>query len=128
MYTVRVTDSFAAAHSLKFSQSKCENLHGHNWKVEVFVSGRGLDKGGMLMDFDKLKAILRKIISKLDHKNLDDLQFLRGHSPSSEVIAEYVFSELIPDIPKELSIKEVRVWESTDSCASYSSDNEKDKG
>ena len=124
MYTVMVTDSFAAAHSLKFSQSKCENLHGHNWKVEVFVCGRGLDKSGMLMDFDKLKAILRKIISKLDHKNLDDLQFLSGHSPSSEVIAEYIFSELVPKISKELSIKEVRVWESVDSCASYASDKD----
>jgi len=122
MYTVRVTDSFSSAHSLKFSQSKCENLHGHNWKVEVLICGTGLDKSGMLMDFDKLKAILRKIISKLDHKNLDDVQFLRGHSPSSEVIAEYIFSELVPNIPKELLMKEVRVWESTDSCASYTSD------
>ena len=119
-----VTDSFSAAQSLKFSQSKCENLHGHNWKVEVFVCGRSLDKSGMLMDFDKLKAILREIISKLDHKNLDDLQFLRGRSPSSEVIAEHIFSELFPNIPKELSMREVRVWESADSCASYSSDKD----
>ena len=124
MYTVRVTDSFAAAHSLKFSQSKCENLHGHNWKVEVLICGRGLDKSGMLMDFDKLKAILRKIISNLDHKNLDDLQFLRRRSPSSEVIAEHIFSELVPNIPKELLIKEVRVWESADSCASYAGDKD----
>ena len=126
MYTVRVTDSFAAAHSLKFSQSKCENLHGHNWKVEVFVCGTGLDKSGMLMDFDKLKAILKKIVNKLDHKNLDDLQFLKGHSPSSEVIAKYIFSKLVPTIPKKLLVKEVRVWESADSCASYTGD--KDKG
>ncbi len=126
MYTVSVTDSFAAAHSLKFSQSKCENLHGHNWKVEVFICGTRLDKSGMLMDFDKLKVILSGIINKLDHKNLDDLQFLKWHSPSSEVIAEYIFSELVPNIPKELLMREVRVWESADSCASYSSD--KDKG
>lgn len=124
MYTVMVIDSFAAAHSLKFSRSKCENLHGHNWKVEVSICGTDLDKSGMLMDFDKLKAILRKIISKLDHKNLDDLQFLRGHSPSSEVIAEYIFSELVPNIPKDLLIKEVRVWEGADSCASYASDKD----
>jgi len=122
MYTVKVTDSFAAAHSLKFSQSKCENLHGHNWKVEVLICGTSLDKSGMLMDFDKLKAILKKIISKLDHKNLDDLQFLSGHSPSSEVIAEYIFSELVPNISRKLLIKEVRVWENADSCASYISD------
>lgn len=122
MYTVRVTDSFSAAHSLRFAQSKCENLHGHNWKVEIFVCGKDLDKSGMLMDFDKLKAILREIISRLDHKNLDDLQFLRGRSPSSEVIAEHIFSKLVPNIPEKLLIKEVRVWESTDSCASYTSD------
>ena len=124
MYTVMVTDSFAAAHSLKFAQSKCENLHGHNWKVEVFICGTSLDKSGMLMDFDKLKVILREIISKLDHKNLDDLQFLRGRSPSSEVIAEHIFSELVPDIPNEFLVKEVRVWESADSCASYASDKD----
>ncbi|MCK5595769.1 6-carboxytetrahydropterin synthase QueD [bacterium] len=117
-----VTDSFAAAHSLKFARSKCENLHGHNWKVEVFVCGKGLDKSGMLMDFDKLKAILKEIISKLDHKNLDDLQFLRENSPSSEIIAEHIFLELVPNIPEELLMKEVRVWESADSCASYTSD------
>ena len=124
MYTVMVTDSFAAAHSLKFAQSKCENLHGHNWKVEVFIRGTNLDKSGMLMDFDKLKVILRKIINELDHKNLDDLQFLRGRSPSSEVIAEHIFSELVPDIPNELLVKEVRVWESADSCASYARDKD----
>ena len=119
MYKVMVTDSFSAAHSLKFARSKCENLHGHNWKVEVFVFGKELDRSGMLMDFDKLKAMLRTIINKLDHKNLDDLQFLKKNSPSSEVIAEYIFLELVPNIPKEIAIKEVRVWESTDSCASY---------
>ena len=124
MYTVRVADSFSAAHSLKFSQSKCENLHGHNWKVEIFICGTSLDKSGMLMDFDKLKAILKKIINKLDHKNLDDLRFLRGRSPSSEVIAEYIFSELAPKIHKKLLIKEVRVWENADSCASYISDKD----
>ena len=119
MYKVMVTDSFSAAHSLKFARSKCENLHGHNWKVEVFIFGKELDRSGMLMDFDKLKAMLRTIINKLDHKNLDDLQFLKKNSPSSEVIAEYIFLELVPNIPKEIAIKEVRVWENADSCASY---------
>ena len=74
MYEVRVTADFAAAHFLRDYNGKCENLHGHNYKVYAHVRGELLNEGGMLLDFTKLKGALRKVIGQLDHTNLNDLK------------------------------------------------------
>ena len=75
MFEVRVEDDFAAAHFLKDYHGKCENLHGHNYKVFVHVEGNSLDEGGMLIDFSVLKRELKNVLSCLDHTNLNDIQF-----------------------------------------------------
>ncbi len=74
MFTVRIEDSFAAAHYIKNYHGKCENLHGHNYKVRVYVKGNELDKGGMLLDFSILKRALKEVFKDLDHKNLNDIE------------------------------------------------------
>lgn len=90
---------FAAAHFLKDYHGKCENLHGHNYKVYVHVRGEVLDNGGMLMDFSILKKNLREICNTMDHTNLNELKDSQGalifdNNPSAERIATYIYNKL----------------------------------
>ncbi|MCM1321882.1 MAG: 6-carboxytetrahydropterin synthase QueD [Bacteroides sp.] len=99
MFEVRVEAEFAAAHFLKNYHGKCEQLHGHNYRVLAHVRGEQLDEGGMLCDFGVLKNALRKVCARLDHLNLNDLkndggQFVFDQNPSAERIAEYIFVQL----------------------------------
>ncbi len=94
MFEVRVTADFAAAHFLRDYNGKCENLHGHNYKVYAHVRGEVLNEGGMLLDFTKLKGALRKVIAELDHTNLNDI-FYFDQNPSAERIAMYIYENII---------------------------------
>ena len=98
MYEVRVEAAFAAAHFLKDYHGKCENLHGHNYKVYAHVRGDRLDEGGMLLDFTELKGALRKVCGQLDHKNLNDYDYFL-QNPSAERIATYIAENILNDIP-----------------------------
>lgn len=121
MYRLTIQTSFAAAHNLLHYQGDCENLHGHNWKVEVTVSAQELDKSGLGIDFKILKAETRQILETLDHKYLNDLEMFTGVSPSSENIARYLFESLGQRLNNEnVSVASVNVWESDFACASYS--------
>jgi 6-pyruvoyltetrahydropterin/6-carboxytetrahydropterin synthase len=91
MYTVRVETDFAAAHFLSHYHGKCENLHGHNYRVRLFAQGSTLNEGGMLIDFGVLKTALKEVIARLDHTNLNDNPFFNG-DPSAERIACFIFS------------------------------------
>lgn len=120
MFELKVVTNFAAAHQLKMVAKKCENLHGHNWKVEVCVAGETLNDAGVLVDFGEIKKHLSKVIAMLDHKFLNELEFFRDGNPSSENIAMYIAKTLRAAINDD-SIKVTRVttWESEDSCATY---------
>jgi len=120
MYELKVVSRFAAAHQLKMVAEKCENLHGHNWRVEVYLSGKELNKAGVLMDFGEIKTHLKKIIDSLDHKFLNELVFFDNGNPSSENIARYIADALQSKIKTpEVCVSRVSVWESDDSCATY---------
>ncbi|MDO4507674.1 MAG: 6-carboxytetrahydropterin synthase QueD [Spirochaetales bacterium] len=99
MYEVRVEADFAAAHFLKDYHGKCENLHGHNYKVYAHVRGDRLDEGGMLLDFTELKSALRKVCGLLDHKNLNDFDYFK-QNPSAERIATFIAENILGDIPE----------------------------
>ncbi len=120
MFELKVVTNFAAAHQLKMVAKKCENLHGHNWKVEVCVAGETLNDAGVLVDFGEIKKHLSKVIAILDHKFLNELEFFHDGNPSSENIAMYIAKTLRAAINDD-SIKVTRVttWESEDSCATY---------
>ena len=121
MYRLTIQTSFAAAHNLLQYQGDCENLHGHNWKVDVTVAARELDKSGLGIDFKILKAETRRLLETLDHKYLNDLPMFKGMSPSSENIARYLFEELSRTLNNEnVTVTIVNVWESDFACASYS--------
>lgn len=100
MYEVRVTADFAAAHFLRDYNGKCENLHGHNYKVYAHVRGEVLNEGGMLLDFTKLKGALRKVIGQLDHTNLNDLEYF-DQNPSAERIATYIYEKIVELLKQE---------------------------
>lgn len=100
MFEVRVTADFAAAHFLRDYNGKCENLHGHNYKVYAHVKGPELNEGGMLMDFSKLKGALRLVCKQLDHTNLNDLDVF-NQNPSAERIAMYIYNGIVEILKKE---------------------------
>lgn len=97
MFEVRVESDFAAAHFLRDYHGKCENLHGHNYKVYAHVRGEVLSEGGMLLDFTQLKAALRKVCKKLDHTNLNDLEVF-DQNPSAERIAMFIYDGIIEEL------------------------------
>ena len=120
MFTVSIEDNFSSAHSLRFYKGKCENLHGHNWKIEVFLTGERLDESGVVMDFGDIKTRLRDIIGRLDHQYLNELGMFQGRQPSSERIAAYVAAELQQAIHHPaVRVSRVSAWESEDACATY---------
>jgi len=121
MFELKIVTHFAAAHQLKMVGDKCENLHGHNWKLEICVTGEKLNRAGVLVDFGEIKAHVREIMETLDHSFLNELAFFDDRNPpSSENIAVYVAQEL----EKKISISDVHVsrvsaWESENACATY---------
>ena len=121
MYEIAVHTYFSSAHSLREYKGKCEDLHGHNWKVAVQVEADTLDSLGMVMDFKTLKQELSNVIQRLDHRYLNDVPPFDTLNPSSENIACYIFQELKQSIDDHrVSVSKVTVWESENSAAVYS--------
>ncbi|MFO7811869.1 MAG: 6-carboxytetrahydropterin synthase QueD [Pelovirga sp.] len=120
MFHLSIITSFAAAHNLLHYQGDCENLHGHNWKVEVTVSAEDLDKSGLGIDFKILKKHTREVMNYLDHKYLNDLDAFKDISPSSEQIARFIFEQIEKSLQAyEVIVQKVTVWESDNAYAAY---------
>ena len=120
MYELKIVTDFSAAHRLENFYGKCEALHGHNWKVEVFLLGDRLDEAGLIKDFGVVKAKAREVLAELDHKYLNELPVFRQQNPSSENLARYLYERLGSVINGEgVRVSRVSVWESDTSCASY---------
>ena len=120
MFELKIITRFAAAHQLTMVGKKCENLHGHNWKIEVCVKGEKLDAGGVVVDFGIIKTHVREIMETIDHQFLNQLPFFTGRPASSEYIALHIAEELQKrlDVPG-VSVSSVSAWESDDACATY---------
>ena len=121
MYEVMIEEEFSAAHALRGYRGKCENMHGHNWKVEVYVRGEQLDQVGMLVDFKALKAATRRVMKYLDHRNLNELKpFDDEMNPSSEHLAGFILHKVAEEISDgRVTVYKVRVWETPSTCATY---------
>jgi 6-pyruvoyltetrahydropterin/6-carboxytetrahydropterin synthase len=119
MYTVRIEDTFAAAHYLTRYHGKCENLHGHNYRVRVYVTGEELDEGGMLLDFGVLKKTVKGILNTLDHGLLNDLPYFSNGDPSAERIARFIYEETEKALP-DAGLNRVEVFETDINMAAYS--------
>lgn len=121
MYEVMIEEEFSAAHALRGYKGKCENLHGHNWKVEVYVRGDRLDEVGMLIDFTKLKEATREVMRLLDHQNLNELKpFDIELNPSSEHLAGFILHKVAEKMDTDRArVYKVRVWETPSTSATY---------
>jgi 6-pyruvoyltetrahydropterin/6-carboxytetrahydropterin synthase len=122
MFQVGVEETFSAGHALRGYKGKCENPHGHNYRVRLTVEGPQLDSIGLLCDFAHLKKVIREIIAGLDHQFINDLEAFRTVNPSAENLAKYFYDEtlrLLKDLPPDARITDVVVWETDTSMAQY---------
>ncbi len=120
MYELSVTSRFAAAHQLRNYKGRCENLHGHNWKIEAAVAVRELDEIGLGLDFGEIKAALHDVLEELDHKMLNELSMFQQENPSSENIARWIFESLSTRLNDDrVKVSRVTTWESDEARATY---------
>jgi len=124
MFEITVEDSFAAGHYLRNYKGKCENPHGHNYRVRVTLAGRELDKAGLLVDFKDLREIIRQVIDRLDHQMLNDLEPFRQLNPSAENLAKYFYDATRDGLrhsgEEQVYVKDVTVFETDSTTARYS--------
>jgi 6-pyruvoyltetrahydropterin/6-carboxytetrahydropterin synthase len=124
MFEVTVEDSFAAGHYLRNYEGKCENPHGHNYKVRVTLAGQDLDKAGLLLDFKDLRDVMKHVIERLDHKMVNELEPFTMVNPSAENLAKYFYEETSVKLDRVTSgrvrVKNVTVFETDTTTATYS--------
>ena len=122
MFQVSVEETFSAGHALRGYKGKCENPHGHNYRVRVNVAGENLDSIGLLVDFVQLKKILRELIGGVDHKFLNDQAPFNAINPSAENMAKFFYEETskhMPPLPNAPRITSITVWETDETSATY---------
>jgi 6-pyruvoyltetrahydropterin/6-carboxytetrahydropterin synthase len=124
MYEITVEDTFAAGHYLRNYKGKCENPHGHNYKVRVTLAGCELDKAGLLVDFKDLKDIMKQVIDRLDHRMINDLEPFTVLNPSAENLARYFYDETNARLrgvtSGRVQVKDVTIFETDTTTARYS--------
>lgn len=122
MFEVSVDQTFAAGHALRNYKGKCENVHGHNFRVQVTIEGERLDDTGMLVDFLDVKKSMQDVIARLDHQFLNEIPPFDVKNPSAENIAEHFYEVMSQDLagnPVAVRIREVKVWETDIQSAAY---------
>jgi len=121
MFEVSVERTFAAGHALRNYKGKCENVHGHNYRVQITVEGPELDSNGLLIDFVELKRLTMEVIDYLDHRFINDLPPFDAINPSAENLAKYFYDRVSAGMRAGAlaQIAEVRIWETDTSVAAY---------
>ena len=124
MFEVTVEDSFAAGHYLRNYKGKCENPHGHNYKVRVTLAGKELDKAGLLLDFKDLREVMKHVIDRFDHQMINELEPFTMMNPSAENLAKYFYEETNGRLRSATNgrvwVKTVTVFETDTTTARYS--------
>jgi len=116
MYELTVRGDFAAAHRLRDYDGSCENLHGHNWRVEVHLAGEKLDKLGILVDFRDVKKALGVALDEWDHKYINDIPPFDSLNPTTENLSRHLYGRLAAAMPDGVRVTRVVLWES-DGCS-----------
>ena len=121
LFEVMIERNFSSAHQLRGYRGKCENLHGHNYKIEIYARGRELDKTGLLVDFVELKAAADEVVNYLDHRNINELPpFDEELNPSAENLARYILERVSSRVGDErVQVYKVRCFETPTSVATY---------
>ena len=123
-FEVMIERNFSSAHQLRGYKGKCENLHGHNYKIEIYARGRELNNIGLLVDFVDLKAAADEIVRYLDHRNINELPpFDEELNPSAENLARYILERVAARVGDErVEVYKVRCFETPTSVATYQVD------
>ena len=126
MFEVMIERNFSSAHQLRGYKGKCENLHGHNYKIEIYARGRELDNIGLLVDFGELKTAADEVVQYLDHRNINELPpFDVELNPSAENLARYILERVASRVSDErVKVYKVRCFETPTSVATYQIDKE----
>jgi 6-pyruvoyltetrahydropterin/6-carboxytetrahydropterin synthase len=123
MYEVTVEAGFSSGHYLRNYHGRCENPHGHNYKVRVTLIGAELDQTGLLLDFKQLKLVLRPVIDRIDHQMLNDLEPFTVLNPSAENIARYFYDQTSQQLTGmtqgRVRVKDCTIWETDTTSAIY---------
>lgn len=121
MFEVTVEETFAAGHALRNYNGKCENLHGHNYRIQVTLQGAELDSIGLLVDFVQVKKLLQTVVDRLDHQFLNDLAPFDALNPSAENIAKYFYDEINGGLNHDgsVTLREIKIWETDTTSATY---------
>jgi 6-pyruvoyltetrahydropterin/6-carboxytetrahydropterin synthase len=123
MFQITVEETFAAGHYLRNYRGKCENPHGHNYRVRARLEGSELDQAGLLLDFKDLKQAIRPTMERFDHQMMNDLEPFNTVNPSAENIARYFFQQIKQHLARvtggRVTVKEVTIWETEATTATY---------
>ncbi len=135
MFQVSVEEEFAAGHALRGYRGKCENPHGHNYKIQVTLEGPSLDNIGLLYDFAELKKAIHETVQKLDHQFMNDVAPFDALNPSAENIAKLFYEEITDFLSRHARkagngapestfcrVNQVKVWETSTTTATYFAD------
>jgi 6-pyruvoyltetrahydropterin/6-carboxytetrahydropterin synthase len=123
MYEVTVERGFSSGHFLRNYKGKCENPHGHNYKVRITLRGEKLDPAGLLLDFKDLKHVMRPVIDRIDHQMLNDIEPFTEINPSAENIARFFFDETNKQLSEmtggRVRVKDCTIYETDTTTATY---------
>jgi 6-pyruvoyltetrahydropterin/6-carboxytetrahydropterin synthase len=123
MYEVTVERGFSSGHFLRNYKGKCENPHGHNYKVRITLCGETLDQAGLLLDFRDLKQVMRPVIDRLDHQMLNDLEPFTTINPSAENLAKFFYDETNEQLREmtkgRVRVKDCTIYETDTTTATY---------
>ncbi|MEO8198247.1 MAG: 6-carboxytetrahydropterin synthase QueD [Thermoanaerobaculia bacterium] len=122
MFTVFKDFSFSAAHQIRGHTGGCQNLHGHNYRVRVYVRARELDALGMVIDFADLKKIVAAVVDPFDHQYLNDIPPFDTRNTTAELLSQYIFEEIGQRLPAGRELTRVEIWETDSSCAVFEAD------
>ena len=120
MYTLTTMVEFSSAHTLVGHSGPCKKMHGHNWRVELEITGEKLDKIGMVVDFKEIRKATNLVVDELDHEFLNNLEPFSEDNPTAENIARYIFTKLSEEFSnKNVKVNSIKLWETDKSAVSY---------
>ena len=123
MFEVTVERGFSSGHYLRNYKGKCENPHGHNYKVRITLCGETLDAAGLLLDFRDLKQVMRPVIDRIDHQMLNDVEPFTEINPSAENLAQYFYRQTNEQLRTmtggRVTVKDCTIYETDTTTATY---------
>jgi 6-pyruvoyltetrahydropterin/6-carboxytetrahydropterin synthase len=119
MFEVSVEETFAAGHALRGYRGKCENVHGHNYRVQLTMEGAELDAIGLLVDFVEVKKLIHGVVAYLDHRFINDLPPFDILNPSAENLAKYFYDQVSANLAPPVRLRQVKIWETDITSATY---------